>query len=266
MAPLKTLSIPKLELSAAVLAVRLDIMIRKELALNNCSSTFWSDSTAVLQVIKNSNKRFPVFVANRISVIETHTNIDDWRYVPSKQNPADLASRGCAAKTLVESKFWYLGPEFLWKTEDYWPQGITPLTHLPEFDKPMQSISSVFLLNKQLDHDVIDQLIGRYSSLNRLKKAAAWLLRAKCFLRTKAKNQDSKFDLSDLTVQDLQNAEIELIKHEQIKYFSNVIFLLRNGTLKKSKIPRLILKLSPILAENVLRVGGRLQNTPICFD
>ena len=113
LAPLKTLSIPKLKLSAAVLAVRLDITIRKELALNNCSSTFWSDSTAVLQMIRNSNKRFPVFVANRISVIETHTNIDDWRYVASKQNPADLASRGCAAKTLVESKFWYLGPEFL---------------------------------------------------------------------------------------------------------------------------------------------------------
>ena len=266
LAPLKTLSIPKLELSAAVLAVRLDIMIRKELALNNCSSTFWSDSTAVLQMIKNSNKRFPVFVANRISVIESHTNIDDWRYVSSKQNPADLASRGCAAKTLVESKFWYSGPEFLWKTEDYWPQGITPLSHLPEFDKPIQNISSVFLLNKQLDHDVIDQLIGRYSSLNRLKKAAAWLLRAKCFLRTKAKNQDSKFDLFDLTVQDLQNAEIELIKHEQVKHFSNLIFLLRNGALKKSKIPRFILKLSPILAENVLRVGGRLQNAPICFD
>ena len=74
----------------------------------------------------------------------------------------------------------------------------------------MQSISPIFLLNKQLDHDVIDQLIGRYSSLNCLKKAAAWLLRAKCFLRAKAKNQDSKFDLSDLTVQDLQNAEMEL--------------------------------------------------------
>ena len=148
---MKTLSIPKLDLSATVLAVRLDIIIRKKLALNNRSSTFWSDSTAVLQMIRNSNKRFPVFVANRISVIDTHTNIDDWRYVPSKQNPADLASRGCAAETLVESKFWYLVPKFLWKTEDYWPQGITPLTHLLEFDKPMQSISPVFLLNKQLN-------------------------------------------------------------------------------------------------------------------
>ena len=134
LSPSKTLSIPKLELSAAVLAVRLDIMIWKELALNNCSSTFWSDSTAVLQMIRNSNKQFPVFVANRISVIETHTNIDDWMYVPIKQNQADLASYGCAAKTLVQSKLWYLCPEFLWKTEDRWPQGTTPQTLLPEFD------------------------------------------------------------------------------------------------------------------------------------
>ena len=91
------------------------------------------------------------------------------------------------------------------------------------------------------------------------------------FLRAKATNQDSKFDLFDLTflpqhceVQDLQNAETELIKHEQVKHFSNLIFLLRNGALKKSKIPRFILKLSPILVENVLRVGGRLQ-TPHYF-
>ena len=56
-------------------------------------------------MIRNSNKRFPVFVANRISVIETHTNIDDWWYISSKQNPSDLASRECTAKTLVESKF-----------------------------------------------------------------------------------------------------------------------------------------------------------------
>ena len=64
-------SIPKLELTAAVLAVRLGTTIRRELSLDNCSSKFWSDSTAVLQTIKNSKKRFPVFVANRISVIET---------------------------------------------------------------------------------------------------------------------------------------------------------------------------------------------------
>ena len=61
-----------------------------------------------------------------------------------------------------------------------------------------------------------------------LKKAAACLLRVKCFLQAKAKNQDFKFDLSDLTVQDLQNAEIELVKHEQVKHLSNLIFLLRN--------------------------------------
>ena len=85
-------------------------------------------------------------------------------------------------------------------------------------------------------------------------------------MRAKAKNQDSKFDLSHRTVQDLQSEEIKLIKHEQVKHLSNLIFLLRNGALKKSKISRFVLKLSPILAENVLRVGVRLQNASICFN
>ena len=64
--PLKTRSIPRLELTAVVLSVRLDKLLRKELQITACTSTFWSDSTVVLHIIHNSRKRFPVFVANSV--------------------------------------------------------------------------------------------------------------------------------------------------------------------------------------------------------
>ena len=90
----KSVSIPRLELTAAVLAVRLDVLVRKEIDLPVGSFYFWIDSTAVLYCIKNSSKRFPVFVANRLAIIKNHTSVEQWHHVPSKQNPADIASRG----------------------------------------------------------------------------------------------------------------------------------------------------------------------------
>jgi len=72
-APLKHVTIPHLELTAAVLAVRADIMVRKALELDLKSSTFWTDSQSVLKYVANENARFCTFVANRISVIRENT-------------------------------------------------------------------------------------------------------------------------------------------------------------------------------------------------
>ena len=89
LAPVKTVSIPTLELTAAVLSVKLDKLVRKKLTLTTCRSTSWTDSTAVLYSICNSKRKFPVFVANRLSVIEQHCDSSQLRHVPSKLNPAD---------------------------------------------------------------------------------------------------------------------------------------------------------------------------------
>ena len=59
-------------------------------------------------------KRFPVFVANRLAIIEQNTELDCWRHVPSNLNPTDLASRGIRANS-SEMKKWLEGPEFLTK-------------------------------------------------------------------------------------------------------------------------------------------------------
>ena len=110
LAPIKSVSIRKLELTAAVLAVRLSCLLKAELNLP-VVLIFWTDSTAVLHCIKNNTKCFPVFMANRLAIIEQNTEFDCWRNVSSNLNPTDLASRAIRANS-SEMKKWLDGPEF----------------------------------------------------------------------------------------------------------------------------------------------------------
>ena len=129
--PLKTVSIPRLELTAAVLAVKLDSMLRKELKVEITATTFWCDSTAVLQILANSTKRFPTFVANRIATIERMVSLNSsWRHVPTQLNPADLASRGLTAENLVNDQNRLQAPDYLWNPEDCWPHKLDMTTFL----------------------------------------------------------------------------------------------------------------------------------------
>jgi len=81
LAPIKTITIPRLELSAAALAVQLDKLIRAELDVKLCRSWFWTDSSIVLSYIKNVDKRFKTFVANRVAIIHEGSSPTQWRHV-----------------------------------------------------------------------------------------------------------------------------------------------------------------------------------------
>ena len=93
-APLKTVTVPRLELTAATLAVKVDKQIREELDLPINRFVFWTDTTIVLRYIRNTSKRFQTFVENRLQTIHDASSPSQWRHVPTKLNPADLASRG----------------------------------------------------------------------------------------------------------------------------------------------------------------------------
>lgn len=133
-APLKQTTIPRLELTAAVLAVRVDRMLQKELQLRLEKSVFWTDSTTVLKYISNESRRFYTFVANRIAVIREATDVDQWRYVGTKENPADEASRGMRAEDLLNRRRWMMGPDFLYKSKDGWPKLEVDLRVIPGAD------------------------------------------------------------------------------------------------------------------------------------
>ena len=116
------LSIPRLELNAATLAVKLDPMFRKELELPITSSVFWTDSTCFLRYFCNNDKRFHTFVSNRLTVIHVGLSVDQWRHLDSKRYPSDVTTRGLSAKALLSDGKWKQGPEFLWLEESSWPR------------------------------------------------------------------------------------------------------------------------------------------------
>ena len=112
-APKKTVSIPRLELNAAAIACKLADSVKTNLRIKPVSTTFWTDSMAVLRFINNTKSRFKVFVANRLSIIHEFTTPSQWQYVKTEDNPADLASRGVLPDDLKRLQFWLDGPDFL---------------------------------------------------------------------------------------------------------------------------------------------------------
>ena len=111
-APINPVSIPRLELCGAVSAVQAVDKIAKELDMAISEVVFYTDSKVVLGYIRNESRRFHIYVANRVEIIRKSSTPDQWRYVESCNNPADLATRGLRAKDLTESD-WLNGPEFL---------------------------------------------------------------------------------------------------------------------------------------------------------
>ncbi|XP_067949423.1 uncharacterized protein [Watersipora subatra] len=111
--PVKSITIPRLELQAAHGAVTLTQNVINELHLLNAQTYYYTDSEAVLGYITNTEARFPTFVANRVERIRDHSKSEQWFHVPTDINPADHASRGLNPCRL-QSCNWFTGPEFLW--------------------------------------------------------------------------------------------------------------------------------------------------------
>lgn len=133
-APLKIVTIPRMELTSAILAARMDNMLKKELELPISASFFWTDSTSVLKYIRNDSQRFKTFVANRVSMIRDLTSKSLWRHIKTDLIPADYASRGMRAKAFLEGRCWLNGPDFLAKREADWPKLSTESLALSDSD------------------------------------------------------------------------------------------------------------------------------------
>nr|XP_034825593.1 uncharacterized protein LOC117983216 [Maniola hyperantus] len=119
-APTKPISIPRLELQAALLGTRLAATIEREMDLRVLRKAYWTDSSTVLQWIKSDPRKFKTFVAHRLAEIEETTKIGQWRWVPTKENPADDATRG-TPNDFDQAARWFQGPSFLRKNEEEWP-------------------------------------------------------------------------------------------------------------------------------------------------
>ena len=113
---MKRLTVPKLELQAALLATRLEVDIYKTLTIPLSKTFMWTDSTTVLQCLRSFDKQ-PIFVANRVSEKLEYTTVDQWFHVPSADNLADAGAKGISAGGLCASS-WLKGPSLL-STSDF---------------------------------------------------------------------------------------------------------------------------------------------------
>ncbi|GFU88126.1 putative RNA-directed DNA polymerase from transposon X-element [Trichonephila clavipes] len=118
-APTKSVSMPRLELLACCVGAGLANSIRNSLDIPDLKITYWSDFMIALHWIKN-NGEWSIFVSNRIKEIARISSPENWRHVPGRMNPADVLSRGCSPRHLLESK-WFGGPEWLLGDAVTWP-------------------------------------------------------------------------------------------------------------------------------------------------
>lgn len=119
-APKRQLSIPRLELCAALSGAQLANLLKSELTIPLQSVTLWTDSTTVLSWLTSDSCRYKVFVGTRIAEIQTLAYTVSWRYVDSKKNPADDLTRGKSLLELSQQNRGSQGPPFLLHNNSYW--------------------------------------------------------------------------------------------------------------------------------------------------
>nr|XP_042905904.1 uncharacterized protein LOC122270858 [Parasteatoda tepidariorum] len=112
-APLKSLTIPRLELSSCLLLAQLMHKVLPSLKIPIEKVILWTDSMICLAWIGKSPHVLKTFVSNRIAAIQELTESYEWRHISSEENPADIISRGLDAKDILTCKLWWDGPSFL---------------------------------------------------------------------------------------------------------------------------------------------------------
>ena len=262
-APLKQISIVRLELQAAVLGVRLANLILKELGVKTERVVFWTDSTVVLQYVKNDSRRFHTFVANRVAEIRESSHPDQWRHVPSSLNAADVCSRGASVRDLSSNPRWSCGPDFLLNEEKYWP--VNPSCKTVPMDDPEVRTKQVLMTKQESEATVLPDS-GKFSSWTRYRRVVAWMLRF--MTNFVASNCPTKADWrrkGPLSAEEIELAEKKILLDCQSRSFSTEIAALRTGNPVKSD--GRLRQMSPFLdSEGVLRVGGRLDAAPVPYS
>ncbi|XP_023223405.1 uncharacterized protein LOC111624721 [Centruroides sculpturatus] len=251
-APLKVVTLPRLELCAIQLLAKLMHRVNQQLQINKEDIFAWSDSTIALSWIKSEPRNWKTFVANRVSEIQTYLPPQHWKHVKSKDNPADYASRGLNPATLNSCDQWWNGPKFLYDEEVTWKVNTINYYDVQEERKK----TTVAFTGKTEIEDPLN--IRKSSSWLKLQRILAYCRR---FINNCKKEKKNR-QIGQLTPTETKHSAICIIRHVQQVCFRDVFEAIKTNNSKHR-----LRALAPFVDEQCcLRVGGRLQNANISFD
>ncbi|XP_065896204.1 uncharacterized protein [Dysidea avara] len=256
-APLKPLTLPKLELMGALTAARLCDFIVQALHPLSLSTHLWSDSQITLHWIKGE-KHVNTFVTHRVVEILNHSKPDQWRYCPTQDNPADLLTRGITSSQLKLSTLWKHGPQWL-PSENSWPTwSFSPTIELQALAVTATSFSpsttpqyaGTLHINCIID-------ISNYSTLSRLLAVTAYVYR---FISNCKKPQQER-ETGSLTPSEQHHASIIWVKQCQEEVYSRELVNLTTNPAKRLPLVRQLRLF--VDKDHLLRCGGRIHNAPL---
>lgn len=277
-APIKQLTIPRLELAAAGLLAKLISEVRNSMEFGDMPYVLFTDSSATLHWIRKQPAQLKMYVANRVTSIQEHTDLRCWRYVNTKDNPADLLSRGTRPSDLVDNRLWLYGPEWLIKMECDWPTEPFPVKALDNVDLELKVFSvtqyqdGITLKKWNKKEKVMERLpILEYArDLEHAMRLLGYVIR---FVNIMIKKQrpprretrSNKRVLAPPTEEEKAFAMEYLIRRAQEKHFNAERTALKSGKSipDKSKL----IAVSPFLdSRGIMRVGGRLDKAAIEYE
>jgi len=252
--PLKEMSIPRLELTAArILAKLVETVknaIEKTIEINRVH--LWTDSMTTLFWIMNK-KEWKICVANRVKEILSKTDKSSWSHISGKDNPADLGSRGLKAVELKSNELWWKGPQWL-PFKEKWPEK-SEMKEVEECKIEEKVVKEQVLLVNDIDapeqRRIID--VARYSTARKAIRVVSYVVRFITNVKARISNQ-VKIE-GRLTVSELKEAERVLIKEAQknFKRDQNFRKIEKELQVKEDK-------------DGILKCYGRLSNAEIPED
>ena len=255
-APRKTLTLPKLELMAALNGARLADHLQSTFPATNV--TMWSDSQIVLHWIA-TQKVLPKFVANRVKEIRDLTGQYKWKYCPTKDNPADLLTRGITANNFMKNDLWMTGPDWLcdrnrWPMWEFSENQVQILLEEPGCTQMLITDQTARSSPEGNIQNVLS--VQKYSRLNKLLRVTGYVLR---FIKN-CKAGRANVNLDPLFASELQLAQLLWIRGCQATYYREELQELKTSKPRASLIRQLRLFLDPTGA---IRCGGRIHNAAL---